>query len=154
MALIHFYSWGFCSEKINMLKLDWHTFIWKFVNLTHVYSNLYSILMCKKSKKKLFSSSYPSGKTGSRLKKTGWGLRKNRMRLGKKQLTSCQLFFLGLILPFPSPLPVFPEPLPVYPQGFELWKSFSKLCLPFRKKITSVGKLEEKGKMGPAQDKT
>jgi len=38
----------------------------------------------------------------------------------EKQLTSCQLFFLGLILPFPSPLPVFPEPLPVFPQGFEL----------------------------------
>jgi len=38
----------------------------------------------------------------------------------EKQLTSCQLFFLGLILSFPSPLPVFPEPLPVLPQGFEL----------------------------------
>ena len=41
---IHFYFWDFCSEKITMTTLDWHHFIWQFVNLTHLYCNLYSIL--------------------------------------------------------------------------------------------------------------
>ena len=71
----------------------------------------------------------------------------------EKQLTSCQLFFLGLILPFPSPLPVFPEPLPVFHRGLCYEKVFPSFVYLLRKKITSVGKIEEKGKMGPAQNK-
>ena len=124
MALIHFYSWGFCSEKINMLKLDWHTFIWKFVNLTHVYCNLYSILMCKKSKKKLFSSSYPSGKTGSRLKKTGWGLRKNRMRLGKNSWLPVSCFSLASSCLFLALFLFFLSPFLFYRRGLSYEKVF------------------------------
>ena len=71
----------------------------------------------------------------------------------EKQLTSCQLFFLGLILPFPSSLPVFPEPLPVFHRGLCYEKVFPSFVYLLRKKITSVGKIEEKGKMGPAQNK-
>ena len=71
----------------------------------------------------------------------------------EKQLTSCQLFFLGLILPFPSPLPVFPEPLPVFHRGLSYEKVFPSFVYLLGKKITSVGKIEGKGKMGPAQDK-
>ena len=70
----------------------------------------------------------------------------------EKQLTSCQLFFLGLILPFPSSLPVFPEPLPVFHRGLCYEKVFPSFVYLLRKKITSVGKIEEKGKMGPAQN--
>ena len=65
----------------------------------------------------------------------------------EKQLTSCQLFFLGLILPFPSPLPVFPEPLPFFHRGLSYEKVFPSFVYLLRKKITSVGKIEEKGKM-------
>ena len=71
----------------------------------------------------------------------------------EKQLTSCQLFFLGLILPFPSPLPVFPEPLPVFHRGLSYEKVFPSFVYLLGKKITSVGKIEGKGKMGPAQNK-
>ena len=71
----------------------------------------------------------------------------------EKQLTSCQLFFLGLILPFPSPQPVFPEPLPVFHRGLSYEKVFPSFVYLLGKKITSVGKIEEKGKMGPAQNK-
>ena len=71
----------------------------------------------------------------------------------EKQLTSCQLFFLGLFLPFPSPLPVFPEPLPVFHRGLSYEKVFPSFVYLLGKKITSVGKIEGKGKMGPAQDK-
>ena len=72
----------------------------------------------------------------------------------EKQLTSCQLFFLGLILPFPSSLPVFPEPLPVFHRALSYEKVFPSFVYLLRKKITSVGKIEEKGKMGPAQNKS
>ena len=67
----------------------------------------------------------------------------------EKQLTSCQLFFLGLILPFPSPLPVFPEPLPFFHRGLGYEKVFPSFVYLLRKKITTVGKIKEKGKEDP-----
>ena len=136
-----------------MLELDWHLFIWQYVNLTHLYCNLYSILICKQSQEKLFSSSYPSGKTGSSLKKDRMRAQEKQDEAWEKQLTSRRLFFLGLILPFPSPLPVFPEPLPVFHRGLSYEKVFPSFVYLLGKKITSVGKIEGKGKMGPAQDK-
>ena len=61
--------------------------------------------------------------------------------------SSC--LFLALFLFFLSPFLFFHRGL-----SYEkVFTSFVYLFLPFRKKITSVGKLEEKGKMGPAQDK-
>jgi hypothetical protein len=110
-------SWWFSHYKNRH-------FIWQFVNLTHLYCNLYSILICKQSQEKLFSSSYPSGKTGSSLKKTGWGLRKNRMRLGKNSWLPVSCFSLASSCLFLALFLFFLSPFLFYHRGLSYEKVF------------------------------